>query len=387
MRKIGYNKLILLAVTAMVLVVMITSGCVQSDSTAPTTLPQAPANKTVTDMAGRTVVLPAEVNKVVPIYGPGYEKIVMLGAEDKIVMCADYHQTHASWAHVVYKKLDLLPALKNPKSSTNVEDVLKYAPDVVFYFGNDKLVEKMTEVRIPVICSVGGGSTSIESLKDQIRLYGKALGQEEEKKAEVYCTYFDKKYGYVTSITSLISEDEKPKVYVTSGMPLRTRGGKSVMRDTVEKAGGIYVARELPQGSMEINVEQLIEMNPDIIIIDHAPDLPDPSASATSNTPDGRSIIAEITSDPRLKDISAVKNNRVYLSPMGAFFWDAGQQGILQMMWMAQLFHPDEFKDLDMMKEIKEFYAEFFYYNLTDDEASRILNHQLPVDARKWGYT
>jgi iron complex transport system substrate-binding protein len=386
MKENKFTIFALLAMTTIVIIAVAASGCTQQGSTANATPTPSPVQyKNVTDMAGRTVTLPAELKAVVPIYGPGYEKIVMLGAEDKIVMCADYHQTHAAWAHVIYKKLDTLPALKNPKGDTNVEDVLKVTPDAIFYFGNDKLVTRFTEVGIPVICSVGN-NTSLLSLKDQMLLYGRALGPAEEKRAEEYCAYFGEKYANITSITSAIPESERPTVYVTSGIPLRTRGGNSVMRDTVEKAGGIYVAKDLQQGTVEINVEQLIKLNPDIIIIDHAPDLPDPSASATSNTSNSSVIRDQIMNDPRLKDLDAVKNGRVYLSPTGAFFWDAGQQGILQLEWMAKLFHPDEFQGLDMKQELKDFYSEFFYYNLTDDEADRILNHQLPAGAERWGY-
>ncbi|MFH0967994.1 MAG: hypothetical protein V1862_09965, partial [Methanobacteriota archaeon] len=82
---------------------------------------------TVTDIAGREVTLPANINNVLALYGPAYEKIVILGAEDKIAMCADYHKTHASWAHVVYKALDSLPAMSNP-TDPNMEEILKLSP-------------------------------------------------------------------------------------------------------------------------------------------------------------------------------------------------------------------------------------------------------------------
>ena len=158
------------------------------------------------------------------------------------------------------------------------------------------------------------------------------------------------------------------------------------MRDTVEKAGGIYVAKDATQGTAVINYEQMMQWNPDIIIIDHAPDLPDPSVSTTSNTPNGSQVLDQIMNDPQLQAVNAVKNHRVYLSPEGAFFWDAGQQGILQLEWMAQIFYPDKFKSLNMTTELKDFYSKFFSYNLTDDQAKLILAHQLPPGAAKWGY-
>ncbi|HWQ66469.1 MAG TPA: ABC transporter substrate-binding protein [Methanospirillum sp.] len=339
---------------------------------------------TVTDIAGREVTLPANINNILALYGPAYEKIVILDAEDKIAMGADYHKTHASWAHVIYKRLDSLPVMSNP-TDPNAEEVLKLSPDVVFLFGNNKVVEKITSLGIPVICSVGN-ATKLEALKDQIRVYGNVLGAEETKRAEEYCSYFDEKLKNVLSKTSSIPEDERPKVYVTSGIPLRTRVGNSIMGDTVAKAGGEYVAKDLLNATANINPEQLVAWNPDIIIIDHAPDLPDPSSSSTSNTPNAQAIKEEFMTKPEFQSINAVKNDKVYICPMGAFFWDAGQQGILQLEWMAQIFHPDLFKDLDMKKEITEFYSKFFRYDLTSDEVDRIMNHELPENAKDFGY-
>lgn len=158
------------------------------------------------------------------------------------------------------------------------------------------------------------------------------------------------------------------------------------MGDTVTKAGGDYVAKDIVNATATINPEQLVAWNPDIIIIDHAPDLPDPSASATSNTPNAQAVKEEFLTNPAYQNINAVKNKQVYISPMGAFFWDAGQQGILQLEWMAQLFHPELFKDLDMSKEVKDFYSKFFNYDLTDDELTRIMNHELPENAKQFGY-
>ncbi len=381
--------ILIIAILGIVLAAVFASGCTQQTTTettttiTPTPVP-VPATRNVTDMAGRTVTLPTQVNDVVVLFGPGYEKVAMLGAEDRIVLAADYHKTHAAWAHVIYKRLDTVPAASNP-STPNVEDLLKYNPDVVFWFSNDGNAAKMANAGIPVICSVGN-STKIESLKDLLSVYGQVLGGDAEKRAQEYSTYFDQKLAYVTGITSTIQDSQKPTVYVTSGIPLRTRGGNSVMRDTVEKAGGIYVAKDAPQGTQVVSYEQVNQWNPDIIIIDHAPDLPDPSASATSNTSTASQIYDQIMSDPNLQGVNAVKNHQVYVSPQGAFFWDAGEQGILQLMWMAKLFHPEKFQSLDLNQELKTFYAKFFNYDLTEDQVNLIMKHQLPPGAEKWGY-
>ena len=50
------------------------------------------------------------------------------------------------------------------------------------------------------------------------------------------------------------------------------------------------------------------------------------------------------------------------------------------MEFIAKTLHPDLFKDLNMIKEIKNYYSEFYNYNLTDDQANRILNHMPPAN-------
>ena len=55
-----------------------------------------------------------------------------------------------------------------------------------------------------------------------------------------------------------------------------------------------------------------------------------------------------------------------------------GIQKILLVMNMAKILHPDIFSELDMEKEVAEFYEKFFGYDLSKDEAGRILNRLSP---------
>jgi len=46
----------------------------------------------------------------------------------------------------------------------------------------------------------------------------------------------------------------------------------------------------------------------------------------------------------------------------------------------AKTLHPDLFQDLNMTNEVKDYYSRFYHYNLTDDEANRILQHLPPAN-------
>jgi iron complex transport system substrate-binding protein len=65
---------------------------------------------------------------------------------------------------------------------------------------------------------------------------------------------------------------------------------------------------------------------------------------------------------------------------MGIYTWDnASNEGVLLMIYMAKLFHPDLFKDWDMIKEMKTFYSDLYGKTITDQDAERILQHLPPL--------
>ena len=48
------------------------------------------------------------------------------------------------------------------------------------------------------------------------------------------------------------------------------------------------------------------------------------------------------------------------------------------MLWSAKTLHPDKFTDVDLVKETREFYATYYGYNLTEDEAKLIIAGDAP---------
>ena len=89
-------------------------------------------------------------------------------------------------------------------------------------------------------------------------------------------------------------------------------------------------------------------------------------------------LLASIAGDEKFQTISAIKNRNVYASPTGVFFWSAGEQVILQVMWVAKKLHPDLFADLDMESELKKFYKDFFDYDLNNEQIKKILLRENP---------
>ena len=114
-----------------------------------------------------------------------------------------------------------------------------------------------------------------------------------------------------------------------------------------------------------ISLEQIIASQPDYIIIGGA---------------DAQKGVDAIKADAAWADVPAVKNGKIIKNPVGTFNWDRySAEEALQILWAAKLFHPEKFSDVDLVKETREFYSTFYGYNLTEDEAQRIINGQGPA--------
>lgn len=90
--------------------------------------------------------------------------------------------------------------------------------------------------------------------------------------------------------------------------------------------------------------------------------------------------INNLLNDPSWQKVNAVKNSKVYFNPDGAFYWDRySAEEALQIQWAAKIIHPDKFSNIDIVKETRNFYKTFLNYDLSEEEANRIINDDPPI--------
>lgn len=129
----------------------------------------------------------------------------------------------------------------------------------------------------------------------------------------------------------------------------------------LEMAGARMVSRDIDRNFLDVTMEQVIAWDPEVILVGGLtpPDI--------------------IRNDPRWKTIRAVRNNRVYTCPEGVFIWGHGSsEGHLFVLWLAGLLHPDRFRSFDLIGETRDYFARFYHYPLTENEARRILQRLPP---------
>ena len=293
---------------------------------------------TLIDMADRIVTVPRPIERVVPAgLLDGVRTLIQLGAADKIVGISNYAKNYALKPSDYWSPIrDAAPELKDLPDvggyiNPNIEIIASLKPDVVFEYAPvpdvaDAIQEK---TGIPVVCI-----SSSQFDFDMHRIVGTVMGKEE--RAEELISYANEMTDEVTEVTSEIPEDEKPKVYCVSGC-----GGRSAITQTwgrydpINIAGGINVAEECVTGSGSSIVlkEQIIAWNPDIILIHGV-------------SPPHSISIDNVLTDPDLQTVNAVKNGNVNYTKGYMIGWDPAT-GLTECFYMAKLFHPDEFEDLD----------------------------------------
>lgn len=116
----------------------------------------------------------------------------------------------------------------------------------------------------------------------------------------------------------------------------------------------------------QVSEEQIIAWDPQIILL---------NGFESELTPQ------DIYGNPKLADVSAVRDHRVYKIPLGGYRWDPpNQESPLMWKWLAMLFHPERF-GWDLRNEIKENYLWIYGKVPTEEQIDGILRKTMNSEA------
>lgn len=357
-------KKIFSAILCVSLLLSLTACKTSSISTGTSDSQDGAKTITVTDVSERKVEIPAKINKIATAWDDFSSAILVCGAGDKVVATANVPGA-APWLNKVSS--GMTKALATFGGNFNVEDLMNNKPDVIFVYKSSGIKQKLIDSGIPTVQIM---VTNFDQLKKCMTLTGEVLGGNAVKRASDYNKYFDDKINMIKKVTSTIPNDKRPKVLHVQGTvsPVVVDGVDSTIDDWITTAGGVNAAQGVSGTVKEVSMEQVVKWNPDVIVL------------GTSGDNGIHTNVDKIYNDPKWKDISAVKNHRVYVNPNGMYMWDRNcPEEALQIQWAAKTLYPDLFKNLDIVKETKSFYKQFFDYNLTDDDAERIIKAEPPV--------
>lgn len=210
----------------------------------------------------------------------------------------------------------------------NLEMIQSLRPDLIVGFRGNPLgvLNKLRNLHFPVfVLNLG---SSLDGLFQTIEKVGRVTRAEDPAKNLV--AGLKEKHQAIGLALREVSK--RPKVFLSVyGQGLWTCGEGSYLNDLLVQAGGVNIAAHIPRRWLQLNREQLIHENPDVIII-MAKDKERFSQAGES-----------FRADPRLKDVRAVKDNRIHWldeNIAGRF----GPRLIDALDTVARILHPEMFE-------------------------------------------
>lgn len=291
--------------------------------------------RSVIDMAGRTVIIPENVNTVAVIYGVTINFLLALGVADKLVAL------NATWS--VYDKVE--PKLKTAdtvgQGAVDLEKLAEIKPDIFIHRANEpKTVEAVEKLGIPVIVVQ---PETTEQILETLLLLGEVF--KVEQRAEEVLEYYESKVKLAQSIVSSIPLNER-KTAIMMGSELgKVAGGDMLQSHMIETAGGINLAAGIHTGQTWpiVGVETIFEWNPDFIFCTNS--------KSSNYTPD------ELLSDTVWSEVTAIQNGDIYKMPSEVDSWEfPGVVTCLGFLWMLSKMYPELYGESEFLKEVDDFY-------------------------------
>jgi iron complex transport system substrate-binding protein len=311
---------------------------------------------TIVDNKNVTVTVDTPITQVVDTFLGSIRPVVQLDAINSLVGVCTISNQSKDVMMETHPEIYKIPTVGTSLEPSQ-EAILSLKPDVMYggFFTTKEIAQGLVQnTKIPFIYAAPLEVASFDhddGAYETWRLVGLLQGSDPQKRAEELIKFSDDKIKSIEKVTSTIPDKDKPRVYLACyASPTQT----VTFYQPIDIAGGINVAKDLPAGSagwggVDVSKEQIVKWNPDIILV-----------HAGTKEDDGiHGSIEGILSDPALQSVNAVKNKQVYGTKGWATGWDPAT-GLCECLYLAKIFLPDEFKNLDVDSECNDILKEFY---------------------------
>ena len=293
---------------------------------------------TVTDQAGREVIIEEEPQRLVSGYYISTSVLIALGLEEKLVGVEAKADKRA-----IYKLsapgLMELPSVGTAKEF-DLEGCAVLEPDLVILpLKLKSAAETLEGLGIKVLLV---NPEDQELLSGMIELLGTAANAADRAQELLDFTAEQQ-----AMLADKLAGAETPTVYLAGNSSLLSTAGDAMYQsDMIRLAGGVNAASEIPDTYWaELSYEQLLTCNPDYIVL----------ASDADYT------VEDVLSDANLADCAAVANGQVCQLPGKAEAWDSPvPSGILGAVWLAGVLHPEAVTEEEVADVIDDYYETFY---------------------------
>lgn len=362
-------------ILAFVMVIGLTGCGGQTNSSSSknsTTKTQSSKTITVKDQAGDKVTVPKNIKRiaVVQLYPLPSVLATFFNSADKIVGMPVASMTAAKNSLLSELYPSILKAktnYDNPNGTdVNTEELKKLKPDVVFYNANDPTMKKKLQNAGFTAVGISGMNwnyDAIKTLNNWIGLLSKMFPA--NNRAKLVKDYSNQTYNKVQKRVNKLTPAQKQKVfflYQYTDSTIQTSGKHFFGQYWADAIGATNVGQGLTAKlGNSVNMEQIYKWNPQVIFI----------TNFTQAQP--ADLYQNKIGSYDWSKVAAVQNKRVYKMPLGMYrSFTPGVDTPITLLWLAKTTYPDEFKDINIVKETKSYYKKVFNVKLTTAQAEKI---------------
>jgi iron complex transport system substrate-binding protein len=281
-----------------------------------------PSSITVIDDLGRKVTITLPVKRVVSMDPSDTQMMYAIGAGNLLVADTSFDWWPANST--------TLPHVTMDSGVASVEQVVNMTPDLVLAttIQSAQIIDQLQNItNISVLVFEPKNISNIYS--DMLTL-GNVTGHSSGAKAEV-----NHMKSVIQGVQAKIANYSKESLlYMMWPSPIYTAGPNSFINDEITAAGGLNIAENLSGPFPVISMEQVVQDNPQTIMVDN-------------NT--GVSNISYFTSGNQSQiwnNISAIKNDRLLIFNVTESNWvnEPGPLTIYAVQTIAQFLYPQAFE-------------------------------------------
>lgn len=365
------RKSVLIVLAAMVVLSAVFAGCAKSTGDAEPAGDVTPAGNgdediVITDMLGREVALDGTAQTAVAI-GPGALRLYCYVADTgKLVGIEQIEVDNPTGRPylMVNPSLNDLPVIGQggPNNAPDPEKLLTIGPDVIFSMYNSDaatVAELQQKTGIPVIALSYGATEAFDpALSESLTIIGQVMG-ETERAGEVV-SFLEQCQADLNDRTKDIPDSDKPTVYLGAQSNKGTHGIESTSGNyslfNAVNAINVLDLADIHQYVM-IDKEQLLEWDPDVIIID---------AGGFAN------VTEDYGANPDFYNtLSAFQNERVYMQlPYNSYYTNI-DIAIGNAYYIGTVLYPEQFADVDIAAKADEIFEALLGQSLYESLAQQ----------------
>ena len=321
---------------------------------------QTPQTRFVLDSDGNKLEIPYYVTKAAPTAGAMSQMTQMLSQGEGKMSAAPIE-----YIYDYFKELfpDYLISNANNYDVASVEDLIASGTQVTYGPGNFFSEDQKQQLKSAGIVFVPiNNLRTTKGICQAVSIIGNILGDKSPQRANEFISYYlSNMQNASTRIASIAPENRLRVAKIRMmGDKYTTVNGRDIFTEYLDSAGGINVAEgynlQTASSWVEVDVEQVIQWNPQIIV-----------------TGD-QQVKKSVLNDPALVVTDAVKNGKVYVIPCGLYLWSVRSgEGAMLPLWLGTILYPSEFSDIDMKKVVRDFFNEFYGYDISEKEIENVL--------------